>query len=108
MKKTGQPHRLDKNIIPCCHLLRQGKEIQMADFTLSDGREIDIDLSQLTIKEWRSLRDPAQPDEEEFALISRVTGLKVEDVENIKQPDYQLLISALVARSVNPVSDPNS
>ena len=80
----------------------------MSDPKSLDVRDVDIDLSQITIKEWRSLRDPAQPDEEEFALIARVIGWKVEDVENIKQPDYQLLITALVARSVNPVSDPNS
>ncbi len=79
----------------------------MSDFTLSDGREVDIDLGQITIKEWRSLRDPAQPVVEEFALIARVIGWEVEDVEKIKQPDYQLLITALVARSINPVSDPN-
>jgi hypothetical protein len=80
----------------------------MADFTLSDGREIDIDLSKLTIKEWRSLRDPAQPVAEEFELISRVTGWEVKEIENMKQPDYRLLIITLVARSINPVSDPNS
>ncbi len=80
----------------------------MADFTVSDGREIDIDLSKLTIKEWKSLFDPAQPDEDEFALIARVTGWEVKELENIKQPDYRLLMTAIVARSVNPVSDPNS
>ncbi len=80
----------------------------MADFILSDEREIEIDLSKLTIKEWKSLHDPAQPVVEEFALIARVIGWKVEDVENILQPDYRRLIVALVARSINPVSDPNS
>ena len=79
----------------------------MSDFTLSDGREIDIDLGQITIKEWKSLFNPAQPDEDEFALISRVTGWEVEELENIKQPDYRLLMVELVARSLNPVSDPN-
>ena len=80
----------------------------MSDFTLSDGRGIDIDLSQLTIKEWKSLFDPAQPDAEEFALIARVIGWEVEELENIKQPDYSNLMKALYARSQNPVSDPNS
>ncbi len=79
----------------------------MADPKPLDVRDVDIDLGQISIKEWRSLRDPAQPDKEEFALIARVIGWKAEDIEDIKQPDYQLLINALVARSVNPVSDPN-
>jgi hypothetical protein len=80
----------------------------MSDFTLSDGRGIDIDLSQLTIKEWKSLFDPAQPDAEEFALIARVTGWTVEEIESIKQPDYRNLMLALYVRAQNPVSDPNS
>ncbi len=79
----------------------------MSDLKSLDVSDVDIDLGQISIKEWRSLRDPAQPDEEEFALIARVIGWKIEDVENIKQPDYQSLITALVARSINPISDPN-
>jgi hypothetical protein len=79
----------------------------MSGFKLSDGREVAIDLGKITIKEWKSLFNPAQPDEDEFALISRITGLSVDDVENMKQPDYRLLMVELVARSLNPVSDPN-
>jgi hypothetical protein len=79
----------------------------MSDPKSLDVSDVNIDLSKLTIKEWRSLRDPAQPVAEEFALIARVIGWEIEDVENIKQPDYQLLITALVARSINPISDPN-
>jgi hypothetical protein len=79
----------------------------MSDFTLSDGREVEIDLWQLTIKEWRSLRNPAQPEEEEFALIARVIGWPVEDVEGLKQPEYELLVREIVKKSLNPVTDPN-
>jgi hypothetical protein len=79
----------------------------MSDFTLSDGREVDIDLWQLTIKEWRSLRNPSQPEEEEFALISRIINWSIEDIEEIKQPDYELLLREIIKRSINPVTDPN-
>ncbi len=79
----------------------------MSDYTLSDGRAITPDLGQVSIKEWKSLFNPAQPDEDEFALIARITGLSVEDVENLKQPEYVLLFKELYARSLNPVSDPN-
>ncbi len=80
----------------------------MSDLKLADGREIDIDMNQLTIKEWRSMRNPAQSVEEEFGLVAKLTGWKVEDIEKIKQPDYRLLMVAMVAKSLNPVSDPNS
>ena len=79
----------------------------MSDFTLSDGREVDINLYKLNIKEWRSLSNPAQPEEEEFELIARVIGWKVEDLEKVLQPDYELMLTAIVLRSRNPVSDPN-
>ena len=79
----------------------------MSDFTLSDGREVDIDLYQLTIKEWRSLSNPGQPEEEEFALIAKVIEWKVEDLEQMKQPDYELMLAAIITRARNPVSDPN-
>jgi len=79
----------------------------MSDLKSLDINDVDIDLSQISIKEWRSLSDPAQPVAEEFALISRVIGWEVEDIANINQPDYQRLIIALVLRAANPVSDPN-
>ena len=79
----------------------------MPDLTLRDGREIEIDLYQITIKEWRSLLDPNQPDEDEYKLLANVTGLKPDDIENMPQPDFRRLVEALREKSLNPVSDPN-
>ena len=79
----------------------------MPDFVLKDGREIEIDLSQISSRELRSCSDPTQDDEEEYALIGRVIGWSVEDTGNIPQPDYRLLLRAIMVRAVNPVADPN-
>jgi hypothetical protein len=81
----------------------------MADLTLKDGREIEIDLYQISIKEWRSLlgTDPLLPDDDEFALIGRIIGMKADEVEEIPQPDYKLITNTIIERSRNPVSDPN-
>lgn len=79
----------------------------MPDLVLKDGREIEIDLYQLSIKEWRALLRPEQPDEDEYASLAKITGLTVEEVEEIKQPDYRLLIQKVIEKAANPVSDPN-
>jgi len=70
--------------------------------------DVDIDLSVISIGEWRSLFDPAQPDAEELALVARVIGWEVEKLINVRQPDYRNLMVALYARAQNPVSDPNA
>ena len=80
----------------------------MPDLVLKDGREIEIDMYQLSIKEWRALLRPEQPDEEEYATLAKLTGLTPEEVEDIKQPDFQLLVQAITKKAANPVSDPNS
>ena len=79
----------------------------MPDHIFRDGREVEINLWVLKDREWRSLKNPKQSDEEEYELISRVTGLSVEELGEVLQPDYQLLIQAIIRKSVNPVSDPN-
>ena len=80
----------------------------MSDFTLSDGRELTIDLYQVTIKEWRALLNPAQDDEEEYALLAKIVGWKTEDIANLSHPDFRLLGQKIAEKASNPVSDPNS
>lgn len=77
----------------------------MADLTLKDGREVEIDLYQITIKEWRSLLDVSIPDEDEYALLARISGL--DDVGELPYPDYRELTKAITDKARNPVSDPN-
>jgi len=79
----------------------------MPDLVLKDGREIEIDLYQLSIGEWRALLRPEQSDEDEYAALAKITGLTAEEVVEIKQPDYKLLIQAVIKKAANPVSDPN-
>ena len=79
----------------------------MPDLVLKDGREIEIDLYQLSIGEWRALLRPDQEDEDEYKTLAKLTGLTAEEVVEIKQPDYKLLIQAVIKKAANPVSDPN-
>ena len=79
----------------------------MPDLVLKDGREIEIDLYEISIGEWRALLRPDQSDEDEYATLAKITGLTAKEVEDIKKPDYSFLIQAIVAKAANPVSDPN-
>jgi hypothetical protein len=71
------------------------------------GKRIDIDMSKISIREWRALLDVKQPDEEEFATIAKITGMDPEDVANMPQPDFVLLGRHISMVAANPVSDPN-
>ena len=79
----------------------------MPDLTLKDGREIEINLYEVSIGEWRALLDPKQPDEEEYATLAKVSGLKPEDVEGLPYPEFRALVQAITKKAANPVSDPN-
>ena len=79
----------------------------MPDLVLKDGREIEIDMHQISIGEWRALLKPEQPDDEEYATLAKISGMTAEEIENIPQPEYSSFIQAVIKKAANPVSDPN-
>ncbi|MGW8250653.1 MAG: hypothetical protein ACWGO1_08420 [Anaerolineales bacterium] len=80
----------------------------MSDFKLSDGREVTIDLHKVTIKEWRALLRPDQPEEDEYATLAKIIGWKPKDVESLPYPDFRLLGTKVAEKASRPLSDPNS
>ena len=46
------------------------------DVTLSDGRTVVFDFNAVTIREWRSLFDTKQPDDEEYRIVGKMIGLR--------------------------------
>ena len=79
----------------------------MSDITLSDGREIDFDFSDLTISEFRSIRDPYEPDYKSDELLARVSGLTVEEVENMKFLEFRRFIKRFYQVAYLPDPDKN-
>lgn len=77
-----------------------------ATLTLFSGKEITIDLMKTSNKEWRLITNPKTTEEEEFAILSKATGLKVEDVGNLPQPDYRLIVDAFLRLAVQPLTNP--
>ena len=55
----------------------------MANVTLSDGREIEFDLSKMTIREYRALFDAGQPEEDEYKTLAKVSGLSEDEIGDL-------------------------
>lgn len=80
----------------------------MSDLKLSDGREVTIDLYKITIKEWRALLNPEQKEDDEYALLAKVSGMKPKEVADLPYPDFRLLGQKVAEKASSPLSDPNS
>ena len=70
--------------------------------TLHDGRELKLDLNQINIVEYRALRDPEQPEDEGDELMGKVSGLKLQEVQELSYPDYRLLVEKFYEIAINP------
>ena len=79
----------------------------MASIKLSDGREIAVDLNKISIREFRAFVDPKQPDEEEYATIEKVTGLKSGEAGSLGYEDHRRIMKAIRDAINRPLDDPN-
>ena len=79
----------------------------MADFTLLNGDEITFDLDKLTLSEWQGMKNPAFAQKEEYEIISRMTGIEVENISKMTMGEYKRLFRKLMDKIRNPLSDPN-
>ena len=79
----------------------------MADFEFADGREIDFDLSKISIREYKALFDRDQSDEDEYATLAKVSGVKPDDVEEMPLDDWKRFYKAFITKATTPLADPN-
>ena len=80
----------------------------MHKITLSDGREITIDLSVITVREYRDMVSPTQKQKDEDATIMKVTGLSEDELLNLTQPDWRYMMTKFFQFAREPLLDPNS
>ena len=73
---------------------------------LFSGKEVTIDITKVDISEWKKATKVNTPEDEEFAIISKATGIPVKELGNISQPDYRRLIDELVRLGTQPLSNP--
>ena len=79
----------------------------MSDLTLSDGREVTINLYNITMKEFRDwFFNPQVEDEKSDTYMGKVTG--IEGCGDINPVDYREILHKTYAKYQNPIADPNS
>lgn len=70
--------------------------------------EWTFDLTQVTRKQYNDWRRGRQTDEEDDALLARVTGLPVETIQGMSVLESKALIEAFVRKVREPLANPNS
>ena len=76
------------------------------DCTLSDGTLVTIDLTKISIKEWRDIWSPFTADEAGDASVAKITGLTVERVSAMPLLDYKRITLAASRKFREPLADP--
>ena len=74
---------------------------------LSTGKKVTVDVSTLTVKEWRGLWDVKSKDEDDDKVMARLSGLKVEAMPDLLRADQRLILTTIIALSNSPLDDPN-
>lgn len=72
-----------------------------------DGREITIDMSKITIKEYRTLFSPEQTAEEGDAVVGKTVGMTAEEIQALPQPDYRKLVAKFFEAAKAPIDEKN-
>lgn len=80
----------------------------MADLTLSNGREITFDLSKMTLKEYQGIFNPREADSKSNATLAKVGGMTLAEYESLPFLDYRRYFQAFIAKTREPLADPNS
>jgi hypothetical protein len=76
--------------------------------TLSDGREIAVDVSTLKVKEWRAFFNPSFSTDEEDKIVSRLSGLSVDQLQDLLRDDFRRLFDKIIELSNRPLDDPKN
>lgn len=72
---------------------------------LSDGREVKIDMSQITVREYRSLFDKDVPESESDDLIGKAAGMKPGEVTELPFPDWRRVMAAFWEEAKKPLDE---
>ena len=75
------------------------KEQTKHDLTLSNGKEVTFDFNNITIREWRSLFDIKQSEEEEYRLVGKLIGMETEEVASLGFQDWIDVLKIMKAKA---------
>ena len=79
----------------------------MSEVTLKDGKIIQVDVSSMTVAEWRRFVSPSGTVADENAIITKCTGLTADEIEKLNYQDFRRLVKAIVVNAREPLNDPS-
>lgn len=75
---------------------------------LSGGKEVQCDLSKITIKEYRIIFNKETKQDDEDALIARCYGMSLKEYQALPYPDWKVLFTAFFEEARKPLADATS
>ena len=77
-----------------------------ASVKLFSGREVVIDLMKVSAQEWKDITKPSQSNEDEAVIISKACGIPANELLEMPQPDYRLIIDSFIRLGTQPLTNP--
>ena len=81
-------------------------QLQMArtNVTLSDGREVAIDLNLITLREFREMTATETEQERADELMAKVVGMTAEALTGLGYVDYQRVMRKVIEVARDPLA----
>lgn len=79
----------------------------MGELTLSNGSTVTVDVSKMTVREWRDFITPNGPAERDDEIVAKCCGLELEALTDLPYLDYRRLVLEIVKLARSPLADPN-
>jgi hypothetical protein len=70
-------------------------------------RTFEVDLTQISIKEYRLLFEASHTPDQDDELYARCLGLSVDELQALSLPDYRRAVKAFFDKAKEPLADPN-
>ena len=70
--------------------------------------EWSFDLHQLSRKDYNAFRRGLLTDEQDNALLAKVTGMTADMIDALPLDEYKRLLAAFFKKAREPLADPNS
>jgi len=78
----------------------------MAEVTLKSGKVIPVDVSGVTVQEWRDFVSPNGTVATENAVVMKCTGMEAEEIGAMTYQDFRRVVKAIVRAMQEPLADP--
>ncbi len=79
----------------------------MAEITLKSGKVVNIDVTTVTVKQWREFSEPSSSAEKQNTFITACTGLTTPEIDDLPYIELKRILKEIIIAVQNPLSDPN-